>query len=115
MLDIVGAFSMRTATLTLSNTTNDNVVHPAASFLTVAGPTAAFNLSGLTLGTDGRWTIIHNNVAQDMTIEDEEADNTAANRFTTGTGADVTLTGISCWSMIYSSVTSRWILVSTLG
>jgi hypothetical protein len=74
-----------------------------------------FNLSGLTLGVSGRLLIIHNTVAFDMIIEDEELDNTDTYRFNTMSAADVTCTGLGTYMAIYSAVTSRWIQLAVIA
>lgn len=51
--------------------------------------------------------------AQAMTLTNESASSTAANRILTLTGADVTLTGTSSATLIYSTTSSRWILTAT--
>lgn len=108
-----GAFSLPQATLTLANGDNDNVATPAASVLVVAGPTAAFTISGLTGGAAGRVVIIINNVAQNLTFEHEESTSTAANRITTSTGADVATTAAGYAILVYDTTSNRWNLVAT--
>lgn len=81
----------------------------------VTGPTAAFAVTGFTAGIDGDMLYLHNPLSQTMTIKNENASSTAANRITTLTGADVVLraNAPSFATLMYDGGSSRWILIST--
>jgi hypothetical protein len=99
---------------TLANGANNNVVTGTGTFIPIIGPSGAFSISGFAGGTDGRIIHVFNTVAVAMTIANEGAGSSAANRITTLTGADVTLrAGTSFASFIYNGGASRWILMST--
>lgn len=98
-------------TLTLANGANNDVTLPSGVNFRVSGPTGAFSLSGLTGGVDGREIRIHNPIAQNLTLtNDNGSSSTAANRIYTMTGSDVATTGIGVASFVYSGTDSRWIL-----
>jgi hypothetical protein len=110
---------LKEATLSLSNSANNNVVVSGGDFFIISGPTAAFSITGIAGGTTGRMIIIHNQTAQRMTISNESASSTAANRIYTGTAADIT-TAASAGStgsvtLVYSSTLSRWIVSSWIA
>lgn len=104
--------------VTLANGANNNVafVNGTNNKMRITGPTGAFSVTGLAApADDGAICYLHNTVAQDMTIANESASSTAANRIVTKTGSDVTLTGVSFASLIYDTTDARWILMSTQG
>jgi hypothetical protein len=101
-------------TFTAANGANNNIDVGENLFITITGPSAAFNISGMLAGINGKKVVLYNSVAQDMTITND-ATSTSANRILTLTGADVTLTGVSVATFIYNATDSRWILVGTQG
>ncbi len=106
-----GSFATTATARTAANGLNSNVT--GGGFLRITGPTAAFSIGGLTLGQDGREVKLYNTTAYAMTIVNEDASSTAANRITTLTGADVVLrTGPSFATLTYDATASRWILSS---
>lgn len=104
---------------TLSNGANNNVDHNDLSFMYISGPTAAFNITGILAPTattkDGMLLYVYNSTAQNMTLTNESASSTAANRIHTMTGADVATTGQGFAILMYSSADSRWLVVSING
>ena len=77
-------------------------------------PTASVNLTGLAGGTDGRIIILHNiNAAQSLTLKDESASSTAANRF--ALTADVSMSPDGVAFLQYDSTSQRWRAVSGGG
>jgi len=99
----------------VSNGLNSNINIGTVGFVRQGGATGAFSLGGFTGGVDGRVLYWFNNTAQTMTIVNEDASSTAANRVATLTGGNVVLraTAQSFAMFIYSGSDSRWILVST--
>lgn len=97
--------------LTLVNGLNSNVNIGNFSYVSVSGPTGAFSLGGFTGGS--RILFVWNATTQAMTIVNEDASSTAANRIQTLSGSNVTLaTRMSFAVFIYAS-NNRWSLVST--
>ena len=100
--------------ITAANGLNSNIALPSQQSVRLSGPTAAFSLGGLAAGVDGQIFNIYNSTAFAMTIVNESVSSTAANRFKTLTGADVTLrTGTSYASFEYDGSDARWILTGT--
>jgi hypothetical protein len=97
--------------LTCVNGANTDLVLPEGTNFYITGPTGVFTISGLTQGVDGRLIRLYNSVAFALTITND-ATSTAANRFMTLTGADITTTTQGAFSFVYSSTASRWIQVS---
>ena len=107
-LSNVGRTTQPFVSLTCVNGANTDLVLPEGTNFYITGPTAAFTISGLTQGTDGRTISLYNSVAFAMTITND-ATSTAANRFLTLTGADITTTTQGAINLIYSSTAQRWI------
>lgn len=73
---------------------------------------AARTVTGLLAGaTDGQLAVIWNVGAQNIILANESASSTAANRFTSASGADITLAGGNVAFATYSTATSRWLVV----
>lgn len=102
-----------TAAMALGNADNDDVADPGCSVAIISGPTAAFTISGIAGGADGRVLIIINNVAQNLTFENENGGSAAANRITTSTGGDVATTAAGYAILVYNGTTSRWNLIAS--
>lgn len=113
-LTMSGGLVLTEGALTLANGANTDVALPSATFVAITGPTGAFSINSFASPVSGRLLVLYNTTAQDMTITND-ATGTAANRILTLTGADVSLTGTTIATLIYSAVSSRWILVSTQG
>ena len=94
------------ATLTLGNGNNNDVSISDVIVLTISGPTAAFTITGMTGGTQGRLIIILNNTGQNMTLANSSGSSSAANQITTTTGANMTSTGNVAAALIYRN--ARW-------
>lgn len=100
--------------LTCANGANTDLALPSGTNFYITGPTNVFTISGLAASggnEDGRVIRLYNSVAFALTIAND-ATSTAANRFLTLTGADITTTTQGAFTFIYSSTASRWIQVS---
>lgn len=108
-LDIGGAVAHRMAALTVANGANQNVSKPAYSSLRISAPTGAFNIGGLTGGTDGLLCELVNTTAHQMTLNTEDASSTAGNRIVTDTGGN-----LNCKNAVlrYDATASRWRVIS---
>ncbi len=115
ILTTYGTLSIGEGDITLVNGDNDNVAIGYTTYVRIGGPSAAFTIRGIAGGERGRLVFLRNTVAFNMTLANENAGSTAANRIITQTGADVTLTGISSAVFLYDVTASRWILVATQG
>ena len=109
-------FEHKRGGFTLANGLNSNITYDGtATFGSITGPSAGFSVGGFTAPTTGcRELYLFNGTAQNMTIVNEDASSTAANRITTSTGADVVTTAAGTAHFIYDLAgTARWILVSS--
>jgi Collagen triple helix repeat (20 copies) len=114
MLVVGGGFATLKADVALVNGANDNVTIDNHSITRFTGPTAAFSVTGLANGADGKWLIVNNTTAFSMTIANQNVGSSAVNRIITLTGADVVLAaGPSTAVFYYDSTQGRWILFST--
>lgn len=95
----------------------------AGSAVTIASPVKLVNnltgaltsLSGITSVTGAQPLILVNKTGGDVTVKNEDATATAANRIITGTSLDLTLkNGASLWA-IYDTTSSRWRIVGGSG
>lgn len=99
--------------LTCANGANTDLALPVGTNFYITGPTGIFTISGLAASggnEDGRMIRLYNSVAFALTITND-ATSTAANRFLTLTGADITTTTQGAFTFVYSSTASRWIQV----
>jgi hypothetical protein len=76
---------------------------------------AATVLTGIANGRNGRFIILYNPNAFNLTIANQHASSDAANRIITCTGEDATSTEACTAMLIYSSTDSRWILLNLWG
>jgi hypothetical protein len=107
--DVNGDVAHRMSSLTVANGANQNVSRPAFSSLRISAPTAAFNIGGLTGGTDGLECELINTTAHQMTLNNEDASSTAGNRIVTDTGGN-----LNCKHAVlrYDATASRWRVIS---
>lgn len=116
-LDVNGDVAMRENSITLGNGNNNNVSVGNYSFIRITGPTAAFTITGIAGGQNGRVLVLYNDSGQPMTIN--HLDNTNSNNgnlIRTNTGNAYTTPGGSGYdvvSLIYSAAGSRWIITAT--
>lgn len=113
-----GKFAPPSTTVILANATglNSNIPAPATTNIVLTGATGAFAIGGLAGGVDGQRVWIYNPLSQTMTITNQDASSTAANRIITGTGADIILRSAapSAFVMKYvGGTTNRWKVEST--
>jgi len=98
------------ATITLANGDNNNVALPNATIVRITGPTAAFAITGLAGGEEGRVVILTNNTSSPMTIVHQSTGSAAANRIITPTGGD--LTASKAVLLAYDATVQRWRVVA---
>jgi hypothetical protein len=108
-----GGFATPFVGLALVNGANDNVALGTVGVAyRITGPTAVFNISGIAGGTSGKRIRLYNTVAFALTLNNESASSTAANRITTLTGADLVTTTQGSFDLIYDATDSRWIVAA---
>lgn len=99
----------------LANGNNAGVVLGTNVFLRLSGPTGNYTLNGFAAEQDGSFHILElDNPTSSITVANNSGtDPTAANRITTGTGADVTITNNPAFlQVIYNTTASRWRVIS---
>lgn len=69
---------------------------------------ASRTVTGLVAGVDGETRCIWNVGSNNIVLANESASSTAANRFTTATGADLTLSANKCALAMYDGTSARW-------
>jgi hypothetical protein len=111
-VDIAGDIALRGGAFTAVNGNNNNINIGGASFVRITGPTAAFTITGIAGGVNGKVVILYNAATYNMTIANENTNSIATNRITTLTGSGVTTTGVGAITLIYDSTASRWIVTS---
>lgn len=76
-------------------------------------PTGSRNISGIVAGEDGEILKLTNvNGSNTVTLQNENAGSSAANRIITGTGADIVLSTDDNAELIYDATTARWRVVT---
>ncbi|MBL7740297.1 MAG: hypothetical protein JNK14_13865 [Chitinophagaceae bacterium] len=111
-LDVNGDVAIRQNSIALVNGANNNIDPGKFSFVTVSGPTAAFSISGVQNGRDGKIVTILNTTGQDMTIGNLSVSSAALNRINTLSGADIITVGNGSVTMQYSAADSRWMVIA---
>src|ERR1043165_1204119 len=114
-LDINGDLALRQGALTLSNGNNNNVVtannpFPAGkSFYRITGPSADFNITGVSGGQDGRIVILFNDASDSMNIINQSASSNPTNRIATG-GSTLAIPPKGSVTLQYDNANSVWII-----
>lgn len=115
-LDVNGALALRVNSLTLTNAENNNISLSQHSFFRITGPTAAFAITGLTGGTDGRLVTLFNATNFPLTVRNENSGSLAANRINTLKGADMVFApGKSSITLQYNATDAQWVLIGKQG
>lgn len=96
----------------ISSTTVNDLAIGNYSFIRLTSSVGNYTITGIAAGVDGQVITIYNTVSN-MTIVNQNASSTAANRIIVTTGASIATTGIGTVTMIYSAADARWIITST--
>lgn len=114
-LDVNGDMALRAGVYT-ATTTNNNIVIGNRSFIRITGATAAFTITGIAGGYDGKMVILYNATTQRMALSNESASSSAANRINTlGNTINTTAAGGSSVTLIYDAISSRWIVTAVVN
>jgi hypothetical protein len=112
-VDISGDLATRYSAITASNGANNDVAIGASSLVRFTGPTAAFSITGLAGGVDGKMVTLINSTSQQITISDESASSVVANRiWTLDNTGDLVVNGKGMIDLIYSAADSRWLVIT---
>ena len=110
-----GFISSKVTSVSVVNGLNSNIA-VTSSYVRLTGPTLAFSVGGFTNPADGNEITIYNTTSNAMTIVNEDASSTAANRIKTLTGSDVVLAArTSVTTFVYDATDTRWVLASTFS
>jgi hypothetical protein len=113
-VDINGDIALRAGSYTATNgVTNHNIAIGARSFVRITGPTAAFTITGIAGGQDGKMVILYNATGQNMTIANLNANSTAANQILT-MSVDVGTIGTGNVTLIYDATAQKWIVTALM-
>jgi hypothetical protein len=113
-LDVNGSVAFRGGTaISLANGVNNDVILGDYSLFRITGPTAAFSITGFTNGANGRVLTIINATSQNMSLANQTTSN-PINQIQT-TGSDVTLAANGVVTLIYNSVSNKWVLANVYG
>jgi hypothetical protein len=107
-----GATFTSVATSPAQITSNQDNYNPGApSYFQRWNTDASRNVTGLTFTNGkaaGQYHVIWNVGAQNIVLTNEDAASTAANRFVTTTGANITIAANGCARVMYDATSSRW-------
>lgn len=87
---------------------NTNNYNPGTGTAFRLSATAPFNVTGIVAGGDGQLMLLFNIGANQITLTNEDAASTAANRFHFSTGANVPLAADAAIALWYDLTTARW-------
>jgi len=112
-VDVSGDLATRYSAYAASNGVNNNIAIGTSSFVRITGPSAAFSITGITGGVDGKMLVLYNSTAQTFTLTNEGLTSTAANRVTSlNSLGDIVVNGKGAIKLIYSAADSRWLVLS---
>ncbi|MBK8659328.1 MAG: tail fiber domain-containing protein [Bacteroidetes bacterium] len=111
--DVNGDFALREGlSPVFANGVNSNVAVGATSHIRITGPTAAFSITGLAGGVNGKIITLINGTTFPMTIS-HDVTSLAANRiYVPGGGSLVMDEQYSAVTLMYNSGLSRWVVQS---
>ncbi|MGK2860383.1 MAG: hypothetical protein ACSLE0_00485 [Chitinophagaceae bacterium] len=110
-LDVNGDVAMRISSFTAINGDNNNINIGSSSFVRITGPTSGFSITGIAGGVNGKIVVLFNRTNSNMTIEDQTT-STAANQIICSNNSNASIQKNGCATLMYSSLDSRWVLVS---
>ncbi len=112
--DVAATVSLATkrgTTYTTAGSANDVALNVASLYLLDTSG-AAQTITGIAAGRDGQYlTLVNIDPAQTVTLSNNSGSSLAANRITTGTGADITIPIGGSINLIYDSASSLWRVV----
>jgi len=93
------------ANKSLTGNTNDLAIGRSSVIVRLSAD-GAYNLTGMANGAQNRWVILWNSSANTITLKNEDAASTAANRY--ALKADIALAQYAGATFVYDSDASRW-------
>ncbi|WP_036296980.1 hypothetical protein [Methylosinus sp. PW1] len=107
LLDVNGAASLRLGTDYTTTGSQNNVSIGATSTVRYNG-TAAATFTGIAAGANGQILYLHNPSSYTLTLSNQNASSSAANRIVTGTGADLPVPSNTSVTLQYDSTAALW-------
>ena len=113
-IDVNGDIALRASGYPALGGTNNDIAIGANSFIRISGPVAAFTITGIAGGVDGKIVVLYNSTSQPMTIAHDNAGSSGSNRIYCKGGVSLIPLGqYGVVKLIYSSADSRWIVMGT--
>lgn len=116
-LDINGDLALRenSTALSLANGVNSNISVGTFSHIRITGPTAAFSITGIAGGVNGKIITLINTTTQTLSLS-HDVTSTAANRIYTPGGTTLDIAGqYKSVTLMYNSTLARWVVTGTTG
>ncbi|MFM2414525.1 MAG: hypothetical protein RI911_218 [Candidatus Parcubacteria bacterium] len=114
--DIQGAIATRAGTTYTTAGSANDVALGNASYIRLDTSGAAQTLTGIAGGADGRLlTLTNADTSNAVTLTNNDAASSAANRIITGTGANLTIAAGASVNLIYDAVDTKWRVVGGTG
>ena len=119
-LDVSNDFATREYNYTTSvagtiNNVNFDGLNNQMAMVRIQTATAPFLITGIVGGANGKHLTIYNGSTQSMTIVNQSASSTAANRLVTGTIANIPVPSTGSANFIYSNQEQRWVCYAVSG
>jgi hypothetical protein len=111
---IVGQAYLALQRLDVASTASITQLATTKTFVKLTGSTAT-TIHGAAAGADGQILTIHNGSSAATTIKHQSGTATAADRFVTPTGLDLTVAANSSAEFVYDTGQSRWVIKSGSG
>jgi hypothetical protein len=111
---IVGQAYLAMQRLDVASTASITQLATTKTFVKLTGSTAT-TIHGAAAGVDGQILTLHNGSSAAATVKHQSGTATAADRFLTSTGADVTVAANSSAEFVYDTGQSRWVTKSGSG
>ena len=110
---LTGELAAQATTPSSFSTQQDNYAIGAFSFARIQTSVTLTAITGITGGVNGKRLVLANiDGTTSITISNESASSTAANRVITGTGADYVMLANNTIELVYDATSSRWRMIN---
>ena len=113
-LDVDGDLALRVTSLVCINGDNHDldISTIKKSVYKISGPVAAFAVTGLSGGVDGRIITLMNDSGFDLIVKNQDAGSLSVNQIITGTLSEIVVPAQSLISFVYDPLLTRWRVTS---
>jgi hypothetical protein len=111
-VDVSGDLAIRRYDTTVASGLNNDFDIRGYSFVRISSATAAFTITGISGGVDGKILIFYNATTFNMTLANASGSSAGANQILTMTGANSTTVGTGAFELIYSGSDAKWLVMS---